>query len=383
MSWSTLFGRVLTLVLVGQLGLVLWNLRVVTRPRRRLRPSATRVSLLIPARNEEAVIAECLRSVLQQSHANLEIVVLDDRSTDATPAIVEGMAGDRIRLVRGQPLPAGWTGKNWACHQLVQHATGDVFCFVDADTVLEPLAIAAAVDTIEEHDVGLVAMLLRSDGRGLAEAALLPMVNHAVLALFPASLIQRSPSPDLALAFGPCITVTRAAYEAAGGHAADPGHIVDDMQLARSVKAAGYHQRLVNGTDLVTTRWYRGIGEIWRGFSKNAYGGIGYRPWLALAAIFVLAPMLVLPFVRFGVGLASGGVPTEVALQVGLLLTSRLFTSAVGRDPLWTTVLHPFTVTFWAATLGWSMLLGVTGRQVEWKDRSYRVMPGSNGDDTP
>lgn len=374
MSWSFIFGRLLTLVLVGHVGLILWNLRVIVRPKPVELPGPEPlVSILVPARDEEGAIGDCLRALLAQTHGNTEILVLDDRSTDRTAAIVRAVGGDRVRLMSGAELPQGWTGKNWACHQLSEAAQGEILCFVDADTILEPEAVAAMVSTVREHEIGLVAVLLRSHTDGVAEAMLLPMVNHAVLGLFPTSLIHRSTHPDLAIAFGPFITVTRSAYDAAGGHAAHPGHIVDDMQLARSVKAAGREIRLVNGTDLVSTRWYRGLREIWHGFSKNAYGGIGYRWGLALLACLVLMPILVLPFVRVVVGLAVGDVPGEALLQAGLLLIGRLITSVVGRDPLWTVPLHPLTVMFWAATLAWSMTLGLLGRSVSWKGRSVAV----------
>ncbi len=376
MSWNFVFGQLLTLVLVGHVGLILWNLRVVVRPNATITTdslSAPSVSILVPARNEEAAIAECLRALLAQDHPDIEILVLDDRSEDRTAVIAAAVGGDSVRVLAGEPLPDGWTGKNWACHQLAAEARGEVLCFVDADTVLEPEAVRSVVSTLSDQSVGLVAVLLRSHTEGVAEATLLPMVNHAVLGLFPTSLIHRSTHPDLSIAFGPFITISRAAYDAAGGHAANPGHIVDDMQLARSVKSAGHEIRLVNGTDLVSTRWYRGMRQIWRGFSKNAYGGIGYRSGLAVLACTVLTPILVLPFARVVAGLFAGDVPDVALVQVGLLLTGRLITSIVGRDPLWTVPFHPFTVVFWAATLAWSVTLGVTGRSVSWKGRDVAV----------
>ena len=168
MSWDFVFGRLLTLVLVGHVGLILWNLRVVVRPKPRDLDPEPRVSILVPARNEEGEIGDCLRSLLHQTHGDVEIVVLDDRSTDRTAAIVRAVGGDRVRLIGGEELPEGWTGKNWACHQLAQAATGDVLCFVDADTHLAPDAVASVVSTLVTHDVGLVAVMLRSDSDGIA-----------------------------------------------------------------------------------------------------------------------------------------------------------------------------------------------------------------------
>lgn len=373
MSWGVLFGRVLTLVLVGQIGLILFNLRAVIRPKASAAVGTRRVSILVPARNEEANIERCLRSLQAQNYPDVEILILDDRSTDRTAEVVALVGGDDARLVSGAELPNGWTGKNWACHQLAQQATGEIFCFVDADTVLEPEAVSAVVATLTDSDVGLVACLLRSETSGVAEAALLPMVNYAVLGLFPAALVHRRSHPDFAVAFGPFLTITQPAYRASGGHAAHPSHVVDDVQLARSTKAAGYDLRLVNGTDLVTTHWYDGVGQIWRGFTKNAYGGIGYRPVLALFALLVLTPILVAPFARVLAGVATGDVPDEALLQVILLLSGRAITGVVGRDSLWTVPLYPVTILFWAATLAWSMVLSATGRSVMWKGRAVSL----------
>ena len=328
MTWEFIFGRFLTLLLVCQLGLILWNLRVVIRPKTKLPQSNTKVSLLIPARNEEGSIGSCLRSLINQDHKNLEIIVLDDHSTDRTRAIVESQ-NPKIKLISGKPIPAGWTGKNWACHQLSKQATGDVLFFIDADAVLEPAAITSVLHVMEAENVDMVASLLRNQGTSFSSSILLPIVNHAILALFPASLIHRSSNPDIALAFGPFIGVSTTAYVESGGHASHPDHIVDDVQLARSVKAAGYQQRLINGTDLATTTWYSGFRDIWRGFSKNAYGALSYRTSLSLLVTFLVAPLLALPFLRLLAGFFGAPVPMEVLWQVVLLILGRFITSSV------------------------------------------------------
>ena len=374
MTWGFIFGRFVTLLLVCQLGLILWNLRVILRPKKVKSHSNKKVSLLIPARNEEGFIGDCLRSLLIQDHPNMEIIVLDDHSTDRTKAIVES-SGEKVKLISSSPLPDGWTGKNWACHQLSQNATGEVFFFIDADAVLEPIAISSVLQVMEEQKVDMVASLLRNRGSSLASRILLPIVNHAVLALFPASLVHRSSNPDIALAFGPFIGVTRNAYGKSGGHAAHPTHIVDDVQLARSVKASGHHQRLINGTDLAATTWYSGFADIWRGFSKNAYGALSYRTSLSLVVAFFIAPLLALPFLRLLAGFFGASVPTEVLWQVVLLVLGRFITSTTGRDPLWGVIFHPFAMLFWGATLIWSMILSLTGQEIQWKNRDYTSKP--------
>ena len=376
MSRAFLLGQVLTVLLLAQVALLVWNLRVVRRlPARRWRAGAQRISVLVPARNEEASIADCVDALLAQDYPNLEIIVLDDDSTDRTADIVRARRDRRLRLVTGAPLPDGWTGKNWACHQLAARAHGGVLCFVDANTILTPDTLSRAAGELRDSDLGLVSMLLRTDTGTASEAVLMPIVNYALLALLPAALIEKPSFRKEAIALGPFVMVTRSAYAAAGGHAAEPAHIVDDVQLARSVKASGHRIALRNGTDLIHTRWYTGFGEIWHGFSKNAYGGIGYRPGIGLLTIFVVAPVLLLPFLRLGAGITTGGALGFPALQVALILSMRAVTTRVGHDPLWSIPLHPVAIFVWAGTLARSMVLAHTGREIEWKGRRYLTRP--------
>lgn len=375
---SLLFGEVLTVLLVAQVGFVVWNVRVVRRPPpRRWTGDAPLISVLVPARDEEASIGACVGALLAQDYPNFEIIVLDDDSTDDTA----GLAGrdTRVQVVPGASRPTEWTGKNWACHQLATRARGDVLCFVDADTVLSPDALSRAAGELQHDDLGLVSMLLKTDTGTVAEVVLMPMVNHALLALLPAALMERPTHPGLAVALGPFVMVRTSAYVAAGGHAAAPEHIVDDVQLARAVKAAGHRVALRNGTTLVRTRWYTGFREIWDGFSKNAYGGLAYRPGVALAALLIVAPALLLPFLRLGAGLTIGGAVAIPALQVSLILSTRAITSRVGRDPLWSIPLHPVMIAVWAGALARSMVLARTGREIEWKGRRYATGPPRAG----
>jgi glycosyltransferase involved in cell wall biosynthesis len=375
-SRALLLGQILTVVLAAQIALVVWNLRVVRKPPpRRWRSDAPLISVLIPARNEEASVGACVQAVVEQDYPSLEIIVLDDDSTDGTAAAVRARRDPRVRLITGASLPDGWTGKNWACHQLASQARGDVLCFIDATTMLAPDALSRAAGELREADLGLVSVLLRTDTGTASEAVLMPIVNYGLLALLPAALIEKPAFRKEAIALGPFVMVTRAAYAAAGGHAAEPAHIVDDVRLARAVKASGHRIALRNGTDLVRARWYTGFREIWNGFSKNAYGGIGYRPGVGLLTLFVVAPALLVPFLRLGAGLTTGGALAFPAVQVGLILSARAITSRVGRDPLWSVPMHPVAIAVWAGTLARSMVLAHTGREIEWKGRRYVTRP--------
>lgn len=365
---------IVTVLCIAQFLLILWNRREMARPpSRRWDEAAPMVSLLVPARNEEAVIGRCVANLLAQDYPNFEIVVMDDGSTDRTAEIVRSFEDDRIRIRSGRPLDSGWSGKNWACHQLARAAAGGVLCFVDADTNIEPGTVSAAMEILVEDEAGLVSLLPRSGSRSFAGKVLLPMVTHALFALFPVGLIHKTRNPMLAVAFGPFLMVTREAYDTAGGHAAAPSHVVDDVEMSRNVKRAGFGVRIANGTDLVETRWYDDFGDIWNGFSKNAYGALGNNLWMGMAVAFVLTPLLLAPFIRVGVGLLDGDVAQFAVFQVVLLLSNRAMTSNLAGDPLWTTPFHPITVAFWGSTLLHSMLLYATNSSIAWKDRDTPI----------
>ena len=330
-----------------------------------------RVSVLIPARNEQENIGACLESVRQQWYPDLEIIVADDRSTDDTALVVSGFAD--VILMRLEGPPEGWTGKNWACDQLSRRATGDVLCFIDADTILEPDAIGAALDVLDSEEAGLVSLLPAVEYQSKTESVLMPMVSHGVLALVPLWLMHTNRFPRVAMALGPFLMIRREVYDFVGGHAGAPSEIVDDVRLARAVKSAGHPVRVLNGTALVRTRWYPSLGQIWDGFAKNAFGAIGSNLMLALLTLLVILPLMIAPFVRVISGVALGSIAAIALVQVTLLLGARTATSVAARDPLWSVPLHPLTVAFWVATLARSIYLSLTDRTIEWSGRSVSV----------
>lgn len=376
MSFETLFGPISTLLCVVILLTLLANLRSIDRLGHKLpaRTDTSRlISLLVPARNEGDTIGACVRALLAQDYKNIEVLVLDDDSDDDTAAIVRSFTDPRLRLLIGDALPDGWTGKNWACHQLANAARGEVLCFVDSDTLLAPATITSAVALLDSDDADLVSVLVAAEYNSTTEAVLLPMVNHALLALFPVWLMHRKRFARIALGLGPFMMVRRGAYVAAGGHAAAPAHVVDDVELCRAVKRSGGSVRLANGTAMVSTRWYGNVREIWRGFSKNAFGALDSNLFIAAATVFGLVPLLFAPFVRVTDGLLTGSVQGEPLLQVLLLMTARAITSYVGRDPLWSAPAYPITVLFWGATLAWSVVLSAANRSVEWRGRPVAI----------
>jgi len=328
------------------------------------------VSVLIPARNESACIVECVGRVLAQVDVGFEVIVLDGCSEDDTYALASGISDPRLAVLSGEPLPDGWNGKNWACHQFTRHATGDLLCFVDADTLLEATALRDAIDA---HRADLVSYLVAAQYPTTPQVILLPMVNHALLALFPIGIMYSRWFPRIALALGPFMLVRADTYEAIGEHAAHPDEVVDDVRLCRAIKANGGRVRLANGTTVAETRWYPDTRGIWNGFSKNAFGALEPNNILATATVLLLVSLLTIPFVRLAIGLVYGGAPGLVLVQVALLLTGRLVTSVVGRDPPWTVPLHPLALVFWGSTLAHSALQASRGGTIQWRGREVAM----------
>jgi chlorobactene glucosyltransferase len=300
-----LFGTLL--VLFGNLLinlLVFDRLKPATRENTRASPT---VSILVPARNEADHIEECLRSLIGQSYEKLEVLVLDDQSTDETPAIVQHIIDElpetqksRLRLLHGEPLPQGWIGKNFACYQLAQHAQGDYFLFTDADSIHTRQSVSMVINGMHDLDVQFLTALPQYILHSMGEHLAIPLLYFKVFTLLPLVLVRRRPEPILAVANGPLLCFRRSAYESVGGHKAVKTSILEDNLLARHIKEAGYRMAFVDGLDLVSCYMYDSFTELWGGFSRTFFSFYNYSLVAAAAiiildlALFVVPPLFVL-----------------------------------------------------------------------------------------
>ena len=201
--------------------LALLNLRLFQAPAERP-PTGTTVSILIPARNEEENIAACVEAALASKDAAIEVVVLDDHSDDRTAPIVEALAraDPRVRLERAPPLPAGWCGKQHACHVLAQRSLYPVLLFIDADVRLAPEAAGAAAGFLLSRNIGLASGFPRQLTEGAAERLMIPLIHVLLLGYLPVALMRRRFDVGLGAGCGQFIIVRKDAYRRAGGHAA-------------------------------------------------------------------------------------------------------------------------------------------------------------------
>jgi hypothetical protein len=333
-----------------------------------------RVSVLVPARDEAPRIGALVRSVLAQTDVELRVWVLDDQSTDGTAeAARAAAAGDsRLTVLSGAALPPGWVGKCHACHQLAAAADGDWLVFLDADTVLAPGAIAAAVALAEREDAGLVSLFPTQVMGTFGERLMLPLLMYTLLGFLPLGLAAVRPEPSLAAANGQFLAFSRAAYQAIGGHRAVANDLVEDMALARAIKARGLTLLIADGGSWVRCRMYDGLGALWRGFRKNLYPAFGGRPGPFLAGWTMLVALGVAPLALAIAGLALGRPdwwgPGLSAIAAGW--TTRAMLAARLRQP-WTSVpAHPLAMTLLAVLALDSWRAWASGR-VAWKGRAY------------
>ena len=344
------------------------------------------VVVVVPARDEQRSLPTLLASLADQTVRPGRILVVDDGSEDDT-ALVAAAGGAEV--VRAAPLPAGWTGKSWACHQGAALAGGTTIVFLDADVTLAPGALAAALDAAERQG-GLLSV--QPHHRVLRPYERLSAVFNLVGVMGVGMASPRRPRTSAA--FGPCLITTRADYEAVGGHRSVRADIIEDVALGRRYAAHGLPVRTYGGGDLVSFRMYpEGFAQLVEGWSKNFASGAGAIPVrrLALIALWITA---VLTSVQLGfeavVGPTSGvalgaGAYLAVALQVGRMLRQ------VGTFGWITAAMYPVAFTGFVLVFARSAWLSLVRREVRWRgrpiplDRAQRweTVPGDRGGSAP
>jgi chlorobactene glucosyltransferase len=330
------------------------SLNALTAPRADSCPKPRRfpkVSLLIPARNEEKNLRILVPALLALEYPHLEVILLDDNSQDDTANILASLPSP-IRVLQGLPLPPGWLGKNWACSQLAEKATGELLLFCDADARPEPQAILHTVALFEKYGTGVVSFIPRQFLGSSAEKAVIPVLLHlACCAALPLRLIPIFPWPALGVANGQWLAFRRKAYDQMGGHAAVKDHIVEDLGMARLAQKHRVGLLLALAPKTLTVRMYHDFQEVWNGFGKNLFILAGSSPlqWLPLLAVFLtanLAPWLTCLYGGLQLFRTEtpflGGEALWYGLPLALLLGARLITKVILREPWSAIPLHPW-----------------------------------------
>jgi chlorobactene glucosyltransferase len=344
------------------------------------------IAVIVPARNEARNIWRCVEGLLAQSYPNLAVIVVDDGSTDATPDVLAALAAGpgaeaALRVVGGAPLPPGWAGKPHALVQGVRAAPPDAawYCFVDADTFAHPDLIAAAHAAALAHGADMLSLFTHQELKTFWERAVMPLVFSALAVGFPPERVNDPARPE-AVANGQFILIRRETYEAVGGHAALRGSIVEDKALAENVKRGGHRLVLADGRAVARTRMYTGLGEVWRGWTKNIYLGLdGRAGLLAVGILTALAGALFLPgWLLAGLAWLALGGGTPAALVLGQALAAWLAVAVIRAEvsrelgiPRWYALTLPLGSAVFALMMLASARRGRRG--VQWKGRTYEV----------
>ena len=367
-------------------------------------PARPHLSVLIPARNEEAGIAAAVEAVLASTDVDLELIVLDDHSTDRTAEIVRDIAvkDGRVRVELAPPLPADWCGKQHACHSLSKLARFDIFTFLDADVRLSPDALARMVEFQRTTGAALVSGFPRQETGTLLEKLVIPLINWLLACYLPIGPMRKFADPRFGAGCGQWFLTTRAAYEQVGGHAAVKESLHDGVKLPRAYRQHGFFTDICDATDIATCRMYRSAGQVWFGLAKNAREGLGSWPAIIVWTVILFGGQ-VLPFLLLPLGLdfafrglisvgsnpvgspeelreigwivtALAGLAAVVALAVRLDAARRYRASWLGA------VFHPVGVSVLLTLQWYATVRAWLGIPVGWKGRAHPSL--SSGEDS-
>jgi hypothetical protein len=333
------------------------------------------VSVLIPARDEELNIRATLESVLANHNCDFEVIVLDDHSTDHTAAIVEEIAArdHRVRRESAPPLPAGWCGKQYACHVLAQLARHPWIIFMDADVRLAPDALARMTAFMQSTGAALASGVPRQELGSFSERLLIPLIHFILLGFLPMHLMRRTRWAAMSAGCGQLFVARREAYKQCGGHALLRDSLHDGIKLPRVFRQAGFATDLFDATDVATCRMYRTNADTWRGLGKNATEGLA-APTTIIPITALLLGGQVLPF---GLLLLAPKLPALAliftAVAAACAYGPRLLAVRLFRQPFGGALLHPFGVLALLAIQWRALIRHLAGKPSVWKGRSYAL----------
>ena len=323
--------------------------------------------------------ALAVEAVLASWGVELEVIVLDDQSEDATANVVSAMAerDGRVRLVRGQPLPVGWCGKQYACSLLARAARHPLLVFLDADVRLAPDGLARMAAFLEQSKADLASGIPLQETGTLVEKLVIPLNHFVLLGFLPLARMRRSRHPAYAAGCGQLFLARRISYEAAGGHAAIRASFHDGITLPRAFRAAGFRTDLCDLTEIAMCRMYRTAGDVWRGLAKNATEGLA-SPVIIMPATALLLGGQVLPVVL--VAATSWLPPAAACLAVIAAVASYCPRCAAAwrfRQSWLGAFLHPAGILILLVIQWHAFLIAARHRPAIWKGREYQARGGS------
>jgi chlorobactene glucosyltransferase len=335
------------------------------------------VSIILPVRNQVNTVSECVTSLVGLDYLEKEIIVVDGNSTDGTQDILKTLDG-KIKLVKEEPLPQDWVGKNWACHLGYKQANGELLMFTDGDSIHSPDSLAKTVKYLEVTKADLVTLAPAAILRTFWEKLLQPPIFWLIMLFVGGKWVNDDSKPRWALGNGQYMLFRREAYDKVGGHYAVRDRISEDYSLGRLIKANSLRLRMVTASDSLGVRMYSSLPEIWRGWRKNFYSVSGNHPlFRATYRLVLLFTFLVLPFVVLGYGIVlAPATPLNVYLITGAFMAFFLWLGVIILDrsirvsPLYALLL-PFAVLVYIGIGIDSTVRGALGIGFSWKGRVY------------
>ena len=266
------------------------------------------VSILIPARNEADVIESTIKSIINQSYKNYELIILDDNSSDSTKAIIQKHAklNSKIEMINGLSLPEGWLGKNWACHQLSEKAKGEYILFMDADTILDKFILEDSVIALQKEKIDLLSLVPGRDTKLIADHAMKKIISWFIVCWLPMKLAINLNAPFLSATFGQFMLFKKSSFNDIGGFEAIKDNPVDDFQLGRNIKKNLFKWMLFDAAFRITTRTYNTNKDLISGYSKNIFPAVGYSISIFLVIFLILISFVLgstIPIILYALGI--------------------------------------------------------------------------------
>ncbi len=325
------------------------------------------VSILIPVRNESQTILQLLESLSNQDYLQYEVLILDDSSTDTTYQVVEEFCRSREKfsVIRSTPLPDGWVGKNFACHQLAEAARGQYLMFLDAGSTVQNGLINNAIHRMKYSRLSLLSLFPNQEMKTFGERLVVPLMHYLLLNLLPLRLVRLSGSSSFAAASGQFMLFESATYREHEWHSAVRARPVEDVEIMRLVKGLGFHGEALLANGFITCRSYRNLREAVQGFSRKILSGFGNNVAAILLYLFlvVIGPL--------SVSLYLG--PELLFFGIGLIVLIRIMISlAAGQNPWINIVLHPLQMVSLVVVSAIAIQNHFT-RSISWKGRKVTI----------
>ena len=340
------------------------------------------VSVLVPARNEEDIIEECIRSLCNQTYSNYEVIVLNDHSTDATGEILARLTSEfpQLTIMEGGILPSHWIGKPHACHQLAMKAKGEYLLFTDADTIHDSRSITSLVHFTKKNQIDMLSAVPKQQLHLFWEHVAVPFIHTLYLTYLPHDLIMKNPNPQFAAANGQALLFKRESYQAIGGHTAVANSIAEDIDLAIRMKTFGKKLCHASAGEIIACRMYRTSQDVFTGFSKNAFATMHFDIHKLLFFVTHLFITYVFPFITLLYGIINQDSMISIfsGLSIVLGMSLRSIIALYFGYPLWHAFLHALTASTFIVFSINSAIWCLKKNGTVWKGRRYTLSKKSS-----